>query len=71
MKGDDQCPLYQYLTKHPDKSIAGDVPWNFTKYLVARNGTVLAKWGPKTLPEDPIIVEAVEKALAAEKPTGG
>lgn len=71
VKGDDQCPLYQYLTKHPNKDIAGDVPWNFTKYLVGRDGTVLAKWGPKTLPEDKMIVEAVEKALAAEKPKGG
>jgi glutathione peroxidase len=74
VKGDDQCPLYRYLTKHPDPAIAGDVPWNFTKYLVGRDGKVLAKWGPKTLPEDKVVVEAVEKALAAERPkstTGG
>ena len=39
VKGEDQCPLYRYLTKHPDKAIAGDVQWNFQKYLVGRDGT--------------------------------
>lgn len=60
--------MYQYLTSHPNKEIAGEVPWNFTKYLIGRDGTVIAKWGPKTLPEDPALVEALEKALAAPKP---
>jgi len=68
VKGADQCPLYQYLTKHPDSAIAGDVPWNFQKYLIGRDGKVIAKFGPKTPPEDKTIVEQVEKALAAEKP---
>ncbi len=68
VKGADQCPLYRYLTKHPDEKIAGEVPWNFTKYLVGRDGTVLGKWGPKTLPEATEINEAIEKALAAERP---
>jgi len=71
VKGKDQCPLYRYLTTHPDKAIAGDVQWNFQKYLVGRDGTVLAKWGPKTMPDDKTVVEAVEKALAAERPKGG
>ncbi len=66
VKGDDKTPLYAYLTSHPNKEIAGEVPWNFTKYLVGRDGTVLAKWGPKTLPEDKVIVEAIEKALSAK-----
>ena len=71
VKGEDQAPLYRYLTKHPDKAIAGDVQWNFQKYLVGRDGTVLAKWSPKTMPDDKAVVEAVEKALAAERPKGG
>lgn len=73
MKGDDQAPLYRYLTQHPDEAIAGDVVWNFQKYLVGRDGTVLAKWGPRTLPENKKIIEAVESALAAspaEKSSG-
>ena len=71
VKGGDMCPLYQYLTKHPDKAIAGDVQWNFQKYLIARDGTVVAKWGPRTLPDDKTVVEAVEKALGAERPKSG
>jgi glutathione peroxidase len=71
VKGDDQCPLYQYLTKHADSRIAGDVAWNFQKYLVGRDGTVLAKWGPRTLPEDKEVIDAIEKALATEKPGKG
>ncbi len=71
VKGDDQTPLYQYLTRHPDKAIAGDVQWNFQKYLVGRDGTVIAKFSPKTMPDDKSVVESVEKALAVEKPKGG
>lgn len=67
VKGDDQAPLYAYLTNHPDKAIAGDVQWNFQKYLVGRDGTVVAKFGPKTYPEEKPVVDAIEKALA-EKP---
>lgn len=73
VKGDDQTALYAYLTKHPEKSIAGEVEWNFQKYLVGRDGTVLAKFSPKKYPEDKEIIDAIEKALA-DKPkpaTGG
>lgn len=63
VKGDNQDPLYAYLTKHPDKNIAGDVQWNFQKYLVGRDGTVIAKFGPKTYPEEKEVTDAIEKAL--------
>jgi glutathione peroxidase len=65
VQGDDQAPLYAFLTDHPNKKIAGPVLWNFQKYLIARDGTVLAKFEPKTTPTDPKLVEAVESALAA------
>jgi glutathione peroxidase len=67
VKGDDKAPLYGYLTGHPDKAIAGDVQWNFQKYLIGRDGTVLAKFSPKIYPDDKQVTEAIEKALA-EKP---
>ncbi len=66
--GDDQVPLYKYLTHHPNKDIAGKVEWNFQKYLVARDGTVLVKFSTKTLPEDSKVTEAIEKALSTSKP---
>jgi glutathione peroxidase len=67
VKGQDQAPLYSYLTKHPDKAVAGEVEWNFQKYLIGRDGNVIAKFSPKKFPEDKEITDAIEKALA-EKP---
>lgn len=66
VKGDDQHPLYKYLTKHPDPAIAGDVQWNFQKYLIGRDGKVIAKFAPKTWPEDKSVTEAIEKAIASK-----
>ncbi len=63
--GDDQCELYSYLTTHPDKAVAGDVQWNFQKYLVNRAGEVVAMFDPRTLPDDPKLVELLEKTLAS------
>ena len=68
VKGLDQAPLYQFLTGHPDEKIAGDVAWNFQKYLIARDGKVLAKFGTRTLPEDSKLIEQLERALAVEIP---
>lgn len=64
--GDDQAPLYKFLTSHPNKDIAGKVEWNFTKYLVGRDGTVIAKFGTRTMPNDEKVTSAIEKALAAK-----
>lgn len=66
--GEDQAPLYKFLTEHPDPAIAGPVQWNFQKYLVGRDGAVLAMYGTRTLPEDEKVVADIEKALAAPKP---
>lgn len=68
VKGDDCCDLYKYLINHPNEDIAGEVKWNFQKYLVNRNGDVIAKFGPRTNPESKEIEEAIEKALAEPKP---
>ncbi|MBI1826466.1 MAG: glutathione peroxidase [Planctomycetes bacterium] len=68
VKGDDQAPLYKFLTKNPNSAIAGDVEWNFQKYLIGRDGKVIAKFGPKTMPDDKSVTEAIEKALAERKP---
>ncbi len=66
VKGADQAPLYKFLTGHPNKAIAGEVTWNFQKYLVGRDGTVIAKFGPRTSPDAPELVAAIEKALATK-----
>jgi len=68
VKGDDICPLYKYLTTHPNSEIAGDIAWNFQKYLVDREGQVIAKFDPRVSPDDEKLVAGVEQALAAPRP---
>ncbi|HGE6717357.1 TPA: glutathione peroxidase [Serratia marcescens] len=43
---------------------AGDILWNFEKFLIARDGTVIQRFSPDTTPEDPALVAAVKQALA-------
>lgn len=64
VKGEDQTPLYTYLTsKEINPNFAGDVTWNFEKFLIDGNGKVIARFSPKTKPEDPKVIEAIEAAL--------
>ena len=68
VKGDQKEPLYAYLTdtaKNP--STGGDIKWNFTKFLVGRDGKIIARYEPAVKPTDAEVTGAVEKALA-EKP---
>jgi glutathione peroxidase len=66
VKGDDQHPLYKFLTsKETDGDFAGDIEWNFCKFLVDRNGNVMARFKSATKPAEPQVVAAIEKALAA------
>jgi glutathione peroxidase len=65
VNGDDRHPVYAELTSHPnERGEAGDVTWNFEKFLIAADGTVIARFGPQVTPEDPRLVDAV-KALAS------
>jgi glutathione peroxidase len=67
VKGDDKHPLYQYLTEgKAGEDFKGDVEWNFAKFLVDRNGNVMARFSARTTPDSPQVTETVEKALAAE-----
>ena len=59
VKGEDKTPLYQYLTE----AKGGDVRWNFTKFLVGKDGKVLDRFESKVTPESPELTGAVEKAL--------
>jgi glutathione peroxidase len=58
VKGEDEHPLYQYLTQ-----TGGDVKWNFTKFLVGKDGKVLACFESAVKPESPEVAAAIEKAL--------
>jgi glutathione peroxidase len=62
--GDDQTPLYQFLTdKSSDPKFAGDIKWNFTKFLVDRKGNLVARFEPNVTPDSPEVQTAVESAL--------
>jgi glutathione peroxidase len=64
VNGEDRHEVYAALVGTPnEKGEAGDVSWNFEKFLVAADGTVIARFSPQVLPEDPRLVDAV-KALA-------
>ena len=62
VKGPEQCPLYAALTG-PAAKFPGDVKWNFGKFLIARDGSVIARFEPGVKPEDPKVVAAITDAL--------
>ncbi|MBV9487753.1 MAG: glutathione peroxidase [Frankiaceae bacterium] len=67
VKGRQQHPLYGELTKHEDgNGKAGNVKWNFEKFLINRNGDVVGRFRTKLKPDDPTITTAIEAALAEE-----
>jgi len=61
VKGSEQAPLYAKLTQAEP---AGDVSWNFEKFLVAKDGTVVERFSPKTRPDTTEVVSAIERELA-------
>ena len=64
VNGDGRHPLYQQLTPVADgEGHTGDIRWNFEKFLVGRDGNVVARFSPMVDPEAPEITEAIEKAL--------
>jgi glutathione peroxidase len=64
VKGPGHHPLYALLSETPDDAgKAGNVQWNFEKFLVGRDGRVVRRFRPKTQPDDPKVVEAIEELL--------
>jgi glutathione peroxidase len=65
VKGSGQAPLYRFLTsKQSNPKFAGDVAWNFEKFLIGRNGEVIGRFLSEVEPLSPQMVGAIEKALA-------
>ncbi len=60
VKGGDAHPLYVWLTGHPN---GGNVSWNFNKFLIGRDGSLIAHFGSRTAPDDPALIAAIEAAL--------
>jgi glutathione peroxidase len=62
VKGSGIHPLYQEITSQP-APIGGDITWNFQKYLVDKNGNLVAKFDPGTEPDDPTLAKKIEELL--------
>ncbi|MGH7130408.1 MAG: glutathione peroxidase [Phycisphaerales bacterium] len=65
VKGADQAPLYKKITSLP-KPVGEEPSWNFTKYLVDRDGRVVARFDPQTKPDDKAVTEKIDVLLAAK-----
>ena len=64
VNGDDRHPVYSILTETEDAAgESGDIQWNFEKFLVGPDGTILNRFRPRTEPEDPEVIAAIEAAL--------
>ena len=64
VNGDDRHPLYAELTKTPDDGgEAGDIQWNFEKFLLTPGGTVVNRFRPRTVPDAPEVIAAIEAVL--------
>ncbi|MEW2247013.1 glutathione peroxidase [Streptomyces sp. NPDC006975] len=64
VNGEGRHPLYERLAGFADaEGHSGDIRWNFEKFLIGRDGTVVARFSPQTEPEADEVVAAVEKAL--------
>lgn len=57
--GPDKTPLYQFLTA----GTGGEVKWNFTKFLIGKDGRIAARFEPNVKPDSPELASAIEKAL--------
>ncbi len=66
--GNNPLPLYDYLTdRNKNPKTGGAIQWNFTKFLVGRDGKILARFEPRIPPDNPDLVSAVESALVQPK----
>jgi glutathione peroxidase len=64
VNGEDRDPVYDELTQVPDATgEAGDVQWNFEKFLVAPDGSIVGRFRPRTEPDAPEVLAAIEAVL--------
>jgi len=63
VKGDNIHPLFEYLTEEENPDFTGDIKWNFEKFLIGRDGTLIRRFRSAVEPESDAITRAIEKAL--------
>jgi len=65
VKWEGICPLYAFLTsKESNPKFGGEIGWNFTKFLVNKKGEVVGRFEPRTDPNSPEVIKAIEAELA-------
>ncbi|MFD6419298.1 glutathione peroxidase [Streptomyces sp. NPDC060194] len=66
VNGDDRHPLYAELTRHADaEGEAGDIQWNFEKFMISPTGEIVGRFRPATEPEAPEVIASIEAQLPA------
>jgi glutathione peroxidase len=64
VNGEGRHDLYRALVTTPnEEGEAGDITWNFEKFVVARDGAVIARFSPTVKPDDPRVIDAIEGLL--------
>ena len=67
VKGDQACDLYKTLTALDTKPVGpGKISWNFEKFVIGRNGEVVARFSPRTKPDDAKLLQVLQAELAKE-----
>lgn len=67
VEGEGICPLYEFLTSaKTNAKFAGPIKWNFEKFLIGRNGEVVARFDPDVEPDSEQVIVAIERELAAK-----
>jgi glutathione peroxidase len=67
VKGDEACDLYKTLTALDTEPVGpGKISWNFEKFVIGRDGEVVARFSPRTKPDDPAVLKVIEAELAKE-----
>lgn len=65
VNGPNAAPLYRHLTSVDAKPKGkGDISWNFEKFVIGKNGEVVARFAPRTAPDDPEVIKVIEAELA-------
>jgi glutathione peroxidase len=62
VNGADRHPVYRFLTS-PETGVAGDIAWNFEKFLIGRDGKVIRRYPPPTTPQDKALLQDIADAL--------
>ncbi|MFC1596841.1 glutathione peroxidase, partial [Planctomycetota bacterium] len=71
VKGDEACGLYKTLTARETKPVgSGKISWNFEKFIIGRGGDVVARFSPRTKPDDPAVLNVIEAELVKEVSSG-